>query len=81
MNPSSCPPPKRTSTGSIVEVDARPSDAIALAVRTGAPVFAEEHVLDTAAMPDFDDIDEAEKTKSIEEFHSFVENLSPEDFD
>ena len=70
-----------TSTGSIVEVDARPSDAIALAVRTGAPVFAEEHVLDTAAMPDFDAIDEAEKTKSIEEFHSFVENLSPEDFD
>ena len=67
--------------GIVVEVDARPSDAIALAVRAGVPIYAEEHVLETAAMPDFDAIDEAERAKSLEEFHSFVEGLSPEDFD
>lgn len=67
--------------GIVVEVDARPSDAIALAVRTGAPIYAEESVLETAAMPDFDAIDEAKKTQDLEDFHSFVENLSPEDFD
>jgi uncharacterized protein len=36
----------------IVEVDARPSDAIALAVRTGAPLFAEESVIQKAASPE-----------------------------
>jgi bifunctional DNase/RNase len=34
------------------EVDSRPSDAIALAVRTGAPIFALEKVLDAAAVPE-----------------------------
>ena len=67
--------------GLVIEVDCRPSDAIALAVRCGAPIYAEESVLETAAMPDFDAIDEAEKERSFEEFHSFVENLNPEDFD
>jgi len=35
-----------------IEVDSRPSDAIALAVRTGAPIFALEKVLDVAAVPE-----------------------------
>jgi bifunctional DNase/RNase len=38
--------------GQRVEVDARPSDAIALAVRTGAPVFAEESVIQKAMSPE-----------------------------
>ena len=38
--------------GQRVEVDARPSDAIALAVRTGAPVFAEESVILKAMSPE-----------------------------
>jgi len=38
--------------GQRVEVDARPSDAIALAVRTGAPVFAEEAVIQKAMSPE-----------------------------
>ncbi len=38
--------------GRQVEVDSRPSDAIALAVRTGAPIFALEKVLDAAAVPE-----------------------------
>ncbi len=40
------------SGGRQIEIDSRPSDAIALAVRTGAPIFALEKVLDAAAVPD-----------------------------
>ena len=35
----------KTSAGDIRRIDARPSDAIALAVRTGAPIFVSRHVL------------------------------------
>lgn len=38
--------------GRQIEIDSRPSDAIALAVRAGAPIFALERVLDAAAVPD-----------------------------
>lgn len=38
--------------GRQIEVDSRPSDAIALAVRTGAPIFALEKVLDAAGVPE-----------------------------
>lgn len=69
-----------TADGTHVSVDARPSDAIALAVRTGAPVFAEESVLTTAALPDFRGVEESERQHELHEFHDFVESLSPEDF-
>ncbi len=61
-------------------LDARPSDAIALAVRTGAPVYAEESVLTTAALPDFAAVEKDEREAELAEFHRFVEGLSPEDF-
>ena len=54
--------------GKQVEVDSRPSDALALAVRTGVPIFADESVLDKAGIlldgetgkPIFEDRDEVE---------------------
>jgi bifunctional DNase/RNase len=54
--------------GKQVEVDSRPSDALALAVRTGVPIFAEESVLDKAGIlldsetgkPIFEEADEAD---------------------
>jgi uncharacterized protein len=46
--------------GSEVEVDARPSDALALAVRAEASIFASEEVLDQAALGADPDVDEAE---------------------
>lgn len=61
-------------------VDARPSDAIALAVREGVPIYADESVLDAAALPDFRGVEADERAHELEEFHAFVENLSPEDF-
>ena len=66
--------------GSHEYLDARPSDAIALAVRTGAPVYAEESVLTTAALPDFAAVEKDEQEAELAEFHQFVESLSPEDF-
>jgi bifunctional DNase/RNase len=66
--------------GAVVSLDARPSDAIALALHAHAPIFAEESVLDAAAMPDFKQVEDSAKHEKIEEFHDFVESLSPDDF-
>jgi bifunctional DNase/RNase len=58
-------------------VSSRPSDAIALAVRTGTPIFAAESVLDEVAYV----VEESdEKEQVVEEFREFIENVSPEDF-
>jgi bifunctional DNase/RNase len=60
-------------------VSARPSDAIALAVRTGCPIFAEEDVLAEAGF-----VEEEESTETpedvVEEFRQFIDTVSPEDF-
>jgi hypothetical protein len=68
-----------------VSVSARPSDAIALALRTESPVFAAEHVLDEAGieMPD-EEGDEGEKTgdeAQVEAFRAFLDHVTPEDFE
>jgi bifunctional DNase/RNase len=59
------------SSGKQLEVDSRPSDALALAVRTGVPIYADESVLDKAGImldgetgkPIFDEKEEAEGKK------------------
>ena len=56
-----------------LEVDARPSDAIALALRTEAPIYVAQSVLDQAQTISPDDSDSEERTKK------WFENLSPED--
>ena len=66
--------------GEHVFLDARPSDALAIAVREEVPVYAEESVLDAAAMPDLRGVEKDEKAHELEQFHAFVESLSPEDF-
>ena len=60
------------------EVSARPSDSIALALRTGAAIYASEEVLDEAgvAIPDQQDDQEDE----VEKFREFLDHISPEDF-
>lgn len=59
------------------QVSSRPSDAIALAVRAGAPIFAEEAVLaDAAAAVD----DEQEPEEVVKQFREFIDNVNPEDF-
>ncbi|MEW6332637.1 MAG: bifunctional nuclease family protein [Thermodesulfobacteriota bacterium] len=66
--------------GKPIVVDARPSDAIAIALRAGAPIFVDEKVIDKSRNVDFGtkmtDLDRLKKEKLAE----FLENLSPEDF-
>ena len=65
-----------------VTVSARPSDAIALALRTDSPLFAAEHVLDDAAidMPAEAD-EEPEDEAEVEAFREFLDHVTPEDFE
>ena len=66
--------------GQPIVVDARPSDAIAVALRAGAAIFVEEKVVEKSRNVDFGtkltDLDRLKKEKMAE----FLENLSPEDF-
>lgn len=57
-------------------VDARPSDAIALALRAGAPIRAAEQVMDSSAIP----ITHAQEEAEEEQFRKFLENVKPSDF-
>ena len=80
---------------SIVQVDARPSDSIAIALRLEAPIFALESLLTAVAAEDEeeldDDDDESDVTDGIlqqksaeelsaEQLKEYLENLRPEDF-
>lgn len=56
-------------------IDCRPSDAIALALRVGCPIWVMEEVILDASIPVDREADEQEQ----EEFRKFVANLSPED--
>ncbi len=58
-----------------LRIDARPSDAIALAVRTEAPIFAEEAVLDKASVATGEGEEE-----QVAQFRDLLENLKPDDF-
>jgi bifunctional DNase/RNase len=57
------------------EIDARPSDAIALALRTNSPIWVMEEVIADASIPVDRDADEAERRA----FREFISNLRPED--
>jgi bifunctional DNase/RNase len=63
--------------GQPYEVSSRPSDAIALAVRAGAPIFAAEEVLEEASISMRED--ESEETE-VEKFREFLDQVTPEDF-
>jgi hypothetical protein len=67
----------RTASGQQT-VTSRPSDAIALAVRTGTPIYVSEAVLNEAAYREEDQ--KIEQDDMVEEFRRFIENVNPEDF-
>jgi bifunctional DNase/RNase len=66
-----------TAGGNRHAVSSRPSDAIALAARLGTPIFANETVLDEAAVAVSDD---DEEEVEVERFREFLEGVNPEDF-
>jgi hypothetical protein len=60
--------------GATMAIDARPSDAIALALRTRAPIFVEETVIDHAKTVDFT----SDRTDA-DRLHKWLESLDPDD--
>ena len=60
--------------GGTVAIDARPSDAIALALRTRAPIFVEDTVIDNAKT-----VDLASDKADADRLHKWLESLDPED--
>lgn len=62
--------------GEVHTVSSRPSDAVALAVRCGIPLFAEEEVLDVAARAAGEGVPE----EVVEQFKEFIDQVNPEDF-
>jgi bifunctional DNase/RNase len=70
-----------TGSGRVV-LDCRPSDAIALATRAGAPLFVAESVLADAGVLEEDDgeVDPEEAEEKVEEFRRFLDEVDPEDF-
>ncbi|HCG90793.1 MAG TPA: bifunctional nuclease family protein [Dehalococcoidia bacterium] len=81
----------------VEEIDSRPSDAIALAVRTGSPIYVEEDVIEKAGVkldedgkpittsPSAQNLEKPEireeELKSMSAFTEFINNLDLEDFD
>jgi uncharacterized protein len=64
--------------GSEIEIDSRPSDAIALAVRSDAPIFADDSVIEESAIEfEHEDVNEEEV---VEEFKKFLDEVKPDDF-
>jgi len=63
--------------GDELTISSRPSDAIALATRTGSPVFASRALLDEAGVEIHDENEE----EQIEQFKEFLDDINPEDFD
>ncbi|HET9870309.1 MAG TPA: bifunctional nuclease family protein [bacterium] len=64
-----------TEAGEKFEVDARPSDAIALALRCDSPIFVAEKVVINATI-----VDKEKYKEEMSEFKKFLENLTPTDF-
>jgi bifunctional DNase/RNase len=69
--------------GKEVQIDSRPSDAIALAVRVGVPIFVDEQVMDQAAIAPEEEIGReattAEEEERLDVFRDFVESLDLDD--
>src|SRR5690606_34546532 len=64
--------------GTEIEIDSRPSDALALAVRVQAPVFVAEDVIDESSIEFDQGIEDNEQV--VEKFKDFLDDVSPEDF-
>lgn len=70
----------RDASGGTQVISARPSDAIALAVRTGSPIFAEEALIDEAGIEEPEPEDQGNEEEMVEELRRFLDEVKPEDF-
>ncbi len=62
------------SNGELIRIDARPSDAIALALRTESPIYVEDEVIATAKTADMD-----QESNETERLQKWLENLDPQE--
>ena len=61
-----------------ITIDSRPSDALALAVRTEAPIFVAEEVIDESSIEFEQEVEDTEEV--VEKFKDFLDEVTPEDF-
>jgi bifunctional DNase/RNase len=67
--------------GREIEIDSRPSDAIALAIRAEAPIFAADRVIEESAIEfEGDDVDQDVLEAEVAKFKNFLDEVTPEDF-
>ena len=67
--------------GSEIEVDSRPSDAIALAIRADAPIFAADDVIEESAIEfEGEEVSEEEIESKVSEFKQFLDHVTPDEF-
>ena len=66
------------ANGRDIEIDSRPSDALALAVRSGAPIYAAEDVIAESAIEFEHEVEEQDEV--VDRFKEFLDQVSPEDF-
>src|ERR671936_960729 len=67
--------------GTEIEVDSRPSDAIALAIRAEAPIFAADRVIEESAIEfEGEDVDQEQLDAEVAKFKHFLDEVTPEQF-
>jgi uncharacterized protein len=68
--------------GSEIEVDSRPSDAIALAIRADAPIYAADRVIEESAIEfeEGDEVSDEDIEAKVSEFKQFLDTVTPEQF-
>jgi bifunctional DNase/RNase len=70
----------RKPDGSTQSISARPSDAVALAVRSKTPIMAEGLILDEAGIEERPDDQVEDEDEMVEELRKFLDEVKPEDF-
>ena len=66
------------AAASEIEIDSRPSDALALAVRSDAPIFAADKVIEESGIEFEHEVEDQEEV--VEKFKEFLDQVSPDDF-
>ena len=64
--------------GTEIDVDSRPSDAIALAIRAEAPIYAADSVIEESAI-EFEG-EEVNEEEIVDEFRKFLDQVTPDEF-
>ena len=67
----------KNSEGRILEIDSRPSDAIAAAIRVDAPILVTANVISNGSVS----TDSAKDEEEAQEFKKFVQSIKPSDFE